>query len=299
MRQLVCLIAAILLPAGVHAGSPDPKPVSAAPRIAIIIDDLGDRLHDGKRVVELPGAVTVSIIPYTPFGKRLALFAHQHHKEIMLHLPMESMDERFLGLGGLSESMNQQQFVQSLTETLQAVPDIRGVNNHMGSRLTQDATRMGWLMAGLQRHGELYFVDSRTTSLTRADDVARAYGLEHARRDVFLDDDKDPRQIQKQWSYLLQLARRKGSAIAIGHPYSETIQFLRQSLPSLASEGIDLVPVSNLIQWQQIWRRLAWQTPPSSSLSHKAVKNSKPLPSSTCCDAPASASSAPVSMTNP
>ena len=172
MRQLVCLIALAFSPC-VIAGSPASPVGYTSPRIAIIIDDLGDRLNDGKRVVQLPGAVTVSIIPYTPFGKRLALLAHNYQKEIMLHLPMESMDERFLGRGGLSENMNETQFVQTLYETLNAVPDIRGVNNHMGSRLTQDATKMAWVMAGLLRHGELYFVDSRTTAQSQADTVAR------------------------------------------------------------------------------------------------------------------------------
>ena len=275
MRQLFCLCAALFATCA-YAESPLSPVAYNIPRIAIIIDDLGDRLHDGKRVVELPGAVTVSIIPYTPFGKRLALLAHSQQKEIMLHLPMESMDERYLGRGGLSENMTEKQFITTLYETLDAVPDIRGVNNHMGSRLTQDATKMAWVMSGILRHGELYFVDSRTTSQSQADTVAREYGLEHTRRDVFLDDDKDPIQIKRQWTYLLQLARRKGSAIAIGHPYPETIQFLQQTLPTVAKEGIDLVPVSELIQWQQTWSRLAWQTQPSSSPLHKAAKNSKP-----------------------
>lgn len=275
MRQLVCLLV-ILFSASAHAGSLRPPAPYDAPRIAIIIDDLGNQLYDGKQVVQLPGAVTVSIIPYTPFAKRLALLAHSQQKEIMLHLPMESMDERYLGKGGLSEKMDETQFVQTLYETLDAIPDIRGVNNHMGSRLTADATKMAWVMAGLLRHGELYFVDSRTTSQSQAETVAREYGLEHARRDVFLDDDKDPVQMQKQWTYLLRLARRRGSAVAIGHPYPETIQFLQQALPSLAKQGIDLIPVSELIQWRQTRRSLAWQTQPSSSPSPKAVKNSKP-----------------------
>ena len=275
MRQLVCLLV-ILFSTSAYAGSLRPPAPYDAPRIAIIIDDLGNQLNDGRQVVQLPGAVTVSIIPYTPFAKRLALLAHSQQKEIMLHLPMESMDERYLGRGGLSEKMDETQFVQTLYETLDAIPDIRGVNNHMGSRLTADATKMGWVMAGLLRHGELYFVDSRTTSQSQADTVAREYGLDHARRDVFLDDDKATAQMQKQWTYLLRLARRRGTAVAIGHPYPETIQFLQQALPTLAKEGIELIPVSELIQWRQTRRSLAWQTQPSSSPSPKAVKNSKP-----------------------
>ncbi len=275
MRQFFCLLL-LLWSVGAYAGSQHPLTPADTPQIAIIIDDLGDRLHDGKRVILLPGLVTVSIIPYTPFARRLALFANIEKKEVMLHLPMESVDDRYLGRGGLDEAMDENKFDQTLQETLNAVPDIRGVNNHMGSRLTQDAMRMSWVMDGLLRHGELYFVDSRTTAKSQAATVAREYGLEHASRDVFLDDDKSQVQLQKQWDHLLRLARRKGSAIAIGHPYPETIQFLQQTLPTLAKERIDLIPVSALLRWRQTRRSLAWQTQLSSSLSPRAAKNSKP-----------------------
>jgi len=266
-----------VLATGVHAGG-GITDVSLQPHVAIIIDDLGNRLHDGERVIALPGQVTVSIMPYTPFAVRLARMAHRQAREVMLHLPMESMDERYLGRAGLSERMDQARFIETLSDTLDAIPDIRGVNNHMGSRLTQDGTRMGWLMAGLLRHGELYFVDSRTRSKSQAEKVAREYGLEHASRDVFLDDDKSPAKLQKQWNHFLHLARAHGSAIAIGHPYPETIQFLQHALAGLDQAGVTLVPVSELIQWRQLRRHLAWQTQSSLSPSPKAAKNSKPSP---------------------
>jgi len=275
VRQFFCLLL-VLACTGVHAESIQALPLADSPQIAIIIDDLGNRLHDGQRVVRLPGQVTLSIMPFTPFARRLALLAHHNHREIMLHLPMESVDERYLGRGGLDEAMNENAFDQTLQASLEAVPDIAGVNNHMGSRLTQDATRMGWFMDGLLRHGELYFVDSRTTARSQADTVARQYGLEHARRDVFLDDDRSPASLQKQWNKLLRLARRQGSAIAIGHPYPETIHFLQQVLPTLANERLELVPVSALLQWRQTRRSLAWQTQPFSSPLPRAVKSSKP-----------------------
>lgn len=274
MRQVFCLLLLIFTTC-TYAGSQRPSNPFDAPHIAIIIDDLGDRLHDGKRVIELRGDVTVGILPYTPFAKRLAQLASIHKKEIMLHLPMESVEEKYLGKGGLHSDMDESHFIEALHNTLDAVPNIRGINNHMGSRLTQDSTKMGWLMAGLQRHGELYFVDSRTTSQSLADNTALEYGLEHASRDVFLDHDKDPVAIHKQWDYLLRLARQKGSAVAIGHPYPETIQFLQQALPNLAKQGIELIPVSELIQWRKTRRSLAWQTQPSSSPLPRAVKNSK------------------------
>jgi len=278
MRYGLCLLG-LLLAAGVQAGGESMAGATGPrPHIAIIIDDIGNQLHDGRQVIDLPGDITVSIIPYTPYARRLARIAHRQGREVMLHLPMESMHEQYLGRAGLDENMTEARFKQTLGEALTAIPDIRGVNNHMGSRLTQDARRMSWLMAGLLRHGDLYFVDSRTSGRSLAGNVAREFGLEHASRDVFLDDSRSLAKLQRQWQALLRLARVHGSAVAIGHPYPETIQFLQQVLPGLERAGISLVPVSGLIQWRQTRRRLAWQTPSSLSPSPRAAKNSKPSP---------------------
>lgn len=247
-----------------------------APRIAIVIDDLGDRWAEGKAIINLPGAITVGIIPFTPHAIRLGALAHRNDKELMLHLPMEAIEQRYLGKAGLHSEMSQARFIETLYSGLEAIPHIRGVNNHMGSRLTQDAQRMNWLMAGLLRYGELYFVDSRTTHHSVALQQAHDVGLDSTARDVFLDHDRAPENIHKQWRYLLRVARDKGSALAIGHPYPETITFLQIVLPELEATGVKLVPVSELIAWRKTDRRLAWQTNPSSSPSPRAAKNSKP-----------------------
>jgi len=233
------------------------------PHVAIIIDDLGDRFKDGRRVIQLPANLTVGIIPYTPFAKRLASLANKKNKEILLHLPMESVNHKHLGKAGLHSHMTENELLTSLYESLSSVENIRGVSNHMGSQLTQDNKIMQWLMNGLQLHGGLYFVDSRTISTSQAKTVASEVGLEHASRDVFLD--HDPKNIHKQWAYMLKLAKQKGSAIAIGHPYPETIAFLKTALPELQQQGVKLVSVSNLIRWRQTRGKLAWQTQKSSS----------------------------------
>lgn len=234
------------------------------PHVAIIIDDLGDRWHDGRRIIELPAALTIGIIPFTPYAKRLANMAKTQSKEVLLHLPMESVNGRYLGKAGLDSQMNQQQLQQSLQQSLSSVPNIRGVSNHMGSRLTQNSVAMQWLMQALQQHGGLYFVDSRTISATQAASIAQSQGLDTASRDVFLD--HDPQNIQKQWQYFLRLSRQKGSAVAIGHPYPQTIEFLQSALPALHDEGVELVSISELIRWRKNRGKMAWQK--SGSLSH-------------------------------
>ena len=229
------------------------------PRVAIIIDDLGDRLRDGRRVIDLPGQLTFGILPYTPYAKKLAAYASERNKELLLHLPMEAVEQKYLGKAGLHSAMSQEEFFTSLNTSLGFIKNIRGVSNHMGSRLTQNTQMMSWLMQGISQHGDLYFVDSRTIDTSRALISARDQGLAHATRDVFLDHDRQPERIRKQWNYFIKYANRKGSAIAIAHPYPETIHFLKEVLPELEQNNIKLVPVSELILWRHNRGKLAWR----------------------------------------
>jgi len=241
--------------------------VNIEARIAIVIDDLGDRWREGSQAITLPGDVTIGIIPFTPYAKRLAHSAAHYEKEIILHLPMEAMSKKYLGKGGLRSDMDAQEFYTTLQNSLNFLPDIRGVNNHMGSRLTQDAEKMAWLMRGLQQYGNLYFLDSRTVDTSQAMQVAIQTGLPTATRDVFLDHHRDQKFMQRQWRYLLRLAKENGSAVCIAHPYPESLQFLRENIPVLQQNGTQLMRVSELIQWREDKerRKLAWQT--STSLS--------------------------------
>lgn len=260
------------------ASTADTASLYELPRVAIIIDDLGDRLKDGRRMIDIPGQLTIGIIPYTPYAKKLADYATEQSKEILLHLPMEAIEHRYLGKAGLHSGMTKDEFFSSLKTSLNYIHNIRGVSNHMGSRLTQNSEMMAWLMQGISNQDGLYFVDSRTIDSSRALGAARDQGLQHATRDVFLDHDRHPDKIQKQWNYFIKLANTKGSAIAIAHPYPETIHFLKVALAELEQNNIQLVSVSELIRWRQNRGTLAWQNQTSSSPLHKAVKNSKRLP---------------------
>ena len=218
------------------------------PRVAIIIDDLGDQWRAGKRALALPGPLTYAILPHTAYSVRLANRAHDLGKEVMLHLPMQSMEAKALGQGGLRLEMDRERFIQTVREDIAAIPHLIGINNHMGSLLTQHPGHMQWLMEEIKRQGDLFFLDSRTTHLTVAEKVAAETGVPNSRRDVFLDDDPAPEAIAHQFERLITKAKRKGSAIGIGHPYESTMQLLEVLLPTLVARNIQLVPVSALIQ---------------------------------------------------
>lgn len=214
--------------------------------MAIIIDDLGYNHTLGKRAVDLQGDFTYAILPLTPHSHELAERAHARGKEIMLHVPMSSESRLPLGNGALVPGMTQEEFLQVLRKNLASIPYLKGVNNHMGSLLTQDAETMSWLMRELQSR-RLYFVDSRTTTKTQALAMAEAIGLPSRKRDVFLDDQNNKAHIQQQLLLAVKTAQRQGSAIAIGHPYRTTLDVLENINPLLEQYQVTLVKTSQLM----------------------------------------------------
>lgn len=246
--------------------------VQAAGRLAIIIDDMGNDFQHAKAVLQLPTAVTVSILPRLAWSRPIAEAAYKQGRESMLHQPMDSVAHRSLGPGGLTLDHTRVDLEAVLAANLASVPHVSGVNNHMGSLLTREEQSMRWFMQALQEQGGLYFVDSRTNASSQAYNVASSQGLASASRDVFLDNERDPEIIRQRLYEAVRVAGLKGSAIAIGHPYPETVQVLAAELPLLSSRGIVLEPVSRIIEYQRSSK--TWRA--SSSPLHKVAKSSKP-----------------------
>ena len=207
--------------------------------IVLILDDMGNNLELGQRAIALPGAITYSFLPHRPYSETLANIAHQQQKEVMLHAPMSNVHSHPMGPGSLTPIMDQHQFLLTLRNDLASIPYVRGVNNHMGSLMTQLRQPMGWMMQELKQQ-QLYFIDSRTSPLTIAEATAHSEQLPTLRRNVFLDNERNSTAIHTQFERLITLARAQGSAVAIGHPYPETLEFLEQALPLLAAKGIIL-----------------------------------------------------------
>ena len=214
--------------------------------IAIIIDDLGYHYQRSMAAINLPGAVTLSVIPHSPHGVEVAQRAHQLGKELMLHAPMSNVQDKPLDPGALTENMDHELFLRTLTEDLAAIPYIRGLNNHMGSLLTQETQPMQWLMGELKAR-QLFFVDSRTSPDSIAWEIAKADDIPTLKRDFFLDHDPDPVKISHQFAGLLRLAKQRGYALAIAHPYPETLHFLQSALPTLENSEFHLLFVSDLL----------------------------------------------------
>lgn len=230
-------------------------PMANSAQLVIIIDDLGNSYSQGNAIIELNGPLTLAFLPHTPYAKSLAKKAHKQHKEIILHAPMQTSRQVPLGPGGLTLALSKTEFKNTLAQAINSIPHIQGVNNHMGSTLTQNTQAMQWVMETLQNK-QLYFVDSLTSAKSVAYQQALDHQLPVLRRHVFLDNDKSKAALTRQWNEALRIAKESGHAILIGHPYAESHAFLAEKLPLLAEHGIELIPASQLFL-QRAWQAFA------------------------------------------
>jgi polysaccharide deacetylase 2 family uncharacterized protein YibQ len=234
-----------LMETGSHEAPPSEQGEGA--RLAIIIDDLGNDRAAADAIFALQCPITVSVLPNHPRSIEIAQEAHRRGYQIMLHLPMESIGNERPEAQELRPGMSAGEVSALVDNLLQAVPDVAGVNNHQGSQSTADAALMDELMPVL-RERNLFYVDSRTTAATVAYDAARRIGVRSGYRNVpFLDDVAEVGAVRKHLQLALRDARKKGDAIAIGHPHPATLQALRDVLPEAKSQGVRLVFVSEVV----------------------------------------------------
>ncbi|MDH5736830.1 MAG: divergent polysaccharide deacetylase family protein, partial [Gammaproteobacteria bacterium] len=184
--------------------------------VAIILDDIGHNYTRGRQALALKGAFTYAILPQTQHARQLAEEAHALNKEIMVHVPMESIGGVPYGTGGdgLDRTMTRREFDKVLSALIDSIPHASGVNNHQGSMLTQQTTAMHWLMDEVSKR-RLYFVDSRTSGGTVARNIASVRQIFSGTRDVFLDVEQTPEFVHGAFHKLIRIARRNGTAIAI------------------------------------------------------------------------------------
>lgn len=230
-------------------------PPDAKPRIAIVIDDVGYAEGPVRELLAISDRLTFSVLPYAPNSGELAEEIHRSGAEVMLHLPMEPDGKPggFSREGMLLSTMPPSILRDRVSEALRKIPHVRGVNNHMGSKLTALPAPMHVVMDELASR-RLFFLDSRTTADTVALKAARKAGVPSAERDVFLDDTATVDAILAQVGELERRAKRRGSGIAIGHPYPETIRALQKAVPRLLERGFEIVPASELVVRREIQR---------------------------------------------
>jgi len=221
-------------------------PGASGPRIAIVIDDLGRSETEVEEIESFGVPITYSVLPYEEETGAVVAELTTRGEEMLCHLPMEPEGVGDPGPGALLESMSEAELVDATDRALAAVPGAVGVNNHMGSGLSADPRAMRPVLSRLARK-HLFFLDSRTSAKSVGYRLAIELGVPSAERQVFLDDVEDPAAIRAQFARLLALAKKKGAAIAIGHPHPNTLAVLADEIPKAVAAGFEIVPVSYLL----------------------------------------------------
>lgn len=221
-----------------------------AGKLAIVIDDFGYRPHQENQVLALPNTVSVAVLPNAPHAHEMATKAHNSGHEVLIHLPMAPLSKQPLEKDTLRPDMSSAEVERIIRDAVSKVPYAVGLNNHMGSAMTSSLFGMQKVMQALS-HYNLYFLDSVTIGNTQAMRAAAGTGVKVIKRKVFLDDTQNEADIRVQFNRAVQLARRNGSAIAIGHPHPTTVRVLQQMVYSLPPD-ITLVRPSSLLNEPQV-----------------------------------------------
>ncbi|MFH0828096.1 MAG: divergent polysaccharide deacetylase family protein [Candidatus Omnitrophota bacterium] len=216
-----------------------------AGKIAIVIDDVGYTLSNLGIIESLKYPLTFSILPGLDFSKSAAEDLNSRGFQIILHLPMEPKDNRSLEADTILVSMDEAQVRSIINKDLTAIPKLKGVSNHMGSKVTEDEKTMSVVLDELKKRN-MFFLDSFVTANSVAKQLAAQKKLRFVQRDVFLDNSSEPEYIRQQINQLKQKALKNGQAVGIGHDRKATLEVLREEIPKMAKEGFRFVFVSDL-----------------------------------------------------
>jgi polysaccharide deacetylase 2 family uncharacterized protein YibQ len=217
------------------------------PKLAIIIDDIGYSRSLLSKFLEIGAPITFAVLPKLAQSKMLAEEIHDQDHEIILHQPMEPSNPNIdPGPGAVYVGDNPDKIVNVIGENISEIPYVTGINNHMGSKFTASRKEMEEALFAVKLHG-LFFIDSLTTSRSKAFETAKRLHMATACRNIFLDNRPQEPAILSQLDKLKSLAIRSGYAIGIGHPYPETASAIDSFLRGMSKQEISMVYISCLI----------------------------------------------------
>lgn len=236
----------ITLRKGKSVGTTRPRTL---PKLALVIDDFGyTRGGVPAEILQLNLPLSIAIIPTLPQSAYMLERAREARKCTLLHLPMEAGDDEPVGVPPVTTAMTDGEIEAMVQRYLDMLPGVDGVNNHQGSVATTDPRVMSAVL-DVVKSRRLFFLDSLTSAKSVAYNTARELGLPAARNALFLDaDTEESYVVEERLHRAVSIARRNGSAVAIGHPHPWTLEALRDSLTFLKGSGVELVYVSELVQ---------------------------------------------------
>jgi polysaccharide deacetylase 2 family uncharacterized protein YibQ len=213
---------------------------------------MGNQYKPCLPLIKTKYPLAFSVLPNCPFSKRIGQEGHEYGHEILLHAPMEAWDnESNLKASTpdnmlLTVRMDNRELISKIESMINDVPNIIGISNHMGSKFTENSTKMEILIKFLKTKS-LCFVDSLTSKNSKGLLIARKYGVPSVGRGIFLDNAQSYNQTIDQLIKLIEMGSSEGTAIGIGHPYPSTIKALTDMLPHFKKNKIKIVPLSEIL----------------------------------------------------
>lgn len=222
--------------------------IGGRPMIAVVIDDMGLDRKRSARAAKLTGPLTLSYLAYADdLGEQMAAARRNGH-ELLLHVGMEPTSPTVdPGPNVLLTGQPPDEIRRRLAWGLERASGYVGINNHMGSKFTGNAAAMAVVMAELRNRG-LLFLDSLTAPDSAGGREARRAGVPLLERNVFLDNVNEVAAVNARLAEAEDIARRHGTAIAIGHPRDATLESLAAWIPGLAARGFILVPLTAILR---------------------------------------------------
>ena len=224
-------------------------PKKSKGKIAIVLDDWGYSLDNLVPLQEINLPLTLAILPFNSYSRKIAEFAHGHNFEVIIHMPMEPEEKEKLGLEPktLMTYMSDETINSILNDAFDNIPYAKGMNNHMGSFATQDSKFIARIFRQLKKRN-FYFLDSFVVFNSVCERISKDIGIKFAKRAIFLDNESKPEQIRAQLMELVYQVDKNGQAIGIGHDRKNTLLVLKEVMPQLADEGYQFVFVSELVE---------------------------------------------------
>jgi polysaccharide deacetylase 2 family uncharacterized protein YibQ len=224
-----------------------PEEKEIIPRVALVLDDFGYTKKNLKTLETIDVSLTIAVLPNAPYSRVVSEFAGEKGIEAILHLPMEPESDKVkLEEKTIMISMEPGQIKEVISQAFRDVPTATGVSNHQGSRATKDERTMETVLAEVEKRG-LYYLDNLTTGDSVCERIARKKGLPYVNRDLFLDDEADELYIKGQMEKAVEVAKRRGFAVVVGHERPATLKVLQEIVPGIKDEGIEFVHLSEIV----------------------------------------------------
>jgi len=211
------------------------------PKLVIIIDDVSFK-GQVKRIKEIPYKITPSFFPPTKRHPNTVIYAKEF-PHYMVHVPMQAIHFPKPEPKTLNTDDSYQTILNRIKEVKKEFPKAKFINNHTGSTFTANKEAMLKLFKALKTEN-LGFVDSKTTPDSKAKAAQKIYNIPLYSRNIFLDNEENSDYIRNQLKKAVKIAKRRGYAIAIGHPHKVTLETLKNSTDLL--KNIDVIYIDEL-----------------------------------------------------